>query len=440
MKTLKGSRQLAITLLSILVILLISLSWALADTSPSLEEWNRTLGGSQDDFGMSFQGTSDGGYIIVGHTRSFGDGGRDVYLVKVDSQGMETWNRTFGGSGHDFGMSVQETSDGGYIIAGHTPSFGAGEGDVYLVKTNSQGRETWNRTFGGSQDDWGYSIQETSDGGYIITGSTMSSGAGEGDVYLVKVDSQGMETWSTTFGGSQDDSGYSVQETSDGGYIIVGHTMSFGLGSSDVYLVKVDSQGRETWSRTFGGAQDDLGYSIHETSDGGYVLSGYTMSFGAGGRDVYLVKVDQGGEEETYTASIVDIEAPSEVYPGESFTVEVTVSYEFTFPTEINAGIKEVETETWITGDPEAFVGEGTKTYRFELTAPEEETKWAIEAGVGYNLEGEWTRNEVGSSDVFEISVVEEEGGGGSGIPGFPYLSIAMGLILVLLLRDRLRI
>ena len=440
MKILKGSRQLAVTSLAVLVVLLISLSWALADTSPSLEEWNRTLGGSQNDLGMSVQQTSDGGYIIAGSTMSFGAGEGDVYLVKTDSQGRETWSTTFGGTQDDSGYSVQETSDGGYIIAGHTMSFGSGSADVYLVKTDSQGRETWNRTFGGSQDDLGYSVQETSDGGYIISGYTMSFNAGGRDGYLVKTDSQGRETWSTTFGGSGHDFGWSVQETSGGGYIIAGHTMSFGAGEGDVYLVKTDSQGRETWSTTFGGSQDDGGYSVQEASDGGYIIAGYTLSFGAGGRDVYLVKTDQGGEEETYTASIFDHEAPSEVYTGASFTVKLTVSYGFTIPTEINAGIRDVETETWITGDPEPLVGEGTKTYSFELTAPEEETKWALEVRVGYNLEGEWTHSEVGYSDVFEVSVVEEEDGGGVGIPGFPYLSIAFGLIIALLLRGRFHV
>ena len=426
MKIINGSRQLAVTSLAVLVVLLISLSWALADISPSLEEWNRTLGGSQADGGFSVQETSDGGYIIAGYTMSFGSGQRDVYLVKTDSQGRETWSTTFGGSQADGGFSVQETSDGGYIIAGSTMSFGLGSSDVYLVKTDSQGMETWSTTFGGSQADGGYSVQETSDGGYIISGVTASSGAGGTDVYLVKTDSQGMETWSTTFGGSQDDLGYSIQETSDGGYIIsgytmsvgagghdvylvkvdsqgretwstafggsghdfgwsvreisdggyiiAGHTMSFGAGEGDVFLVKADSQGMETWSTTFGGAQDDCGYSVQAASDGGYIIVGYTMSLGAGGSDVYLLKVDQGGVEERYSASLVDLEAPSEVYAGASFTVELTVSYEFTFPTEMNAGINDVETETWITGEPEVFEGEGTKIYSFELTAPEVET------------------------------------------------------------------
>jgi hypothetical protein len=392
MKLLKGSRQLAATSLAVLVVLFLSLHWTLADTSPPLEEWSRTFGGSEDDIGYSVQQTSDGGYIIAGYTISFGAGSADVYLVKTDSQGVEEWSRTFGGSESDGVYSVQETSDGGYIIAGWTDSFGAGVSDVYLVKTDSQGREEWSRTFGGSESDGGFSVQETSDGGYIITG------------------------W----------------------------TDSFSASGSDVYLVKTDSQGREEWSRTFESASNDVGRSVQETSDGGYIIAGETRSFGAGQLDVYLVKTGSQGmeeeEEETYTASIVGFEAPSEVYVGESFTVEFTVTYGFTVPTEMSPGIYDLEAETWIAEDSETLVGEGTKTYSFELTAPEEEGTWSLEASAWYKLEDEWTHDEEEYSEAFEVSVVEEEDGGGGGIPGFPYLSIAFGLIIVLLLRDRLHI
>jgi hypothetical protein len=253
--------------------------------------------------------------------------------------------------------------------------------------------------------------------------------------------SPSLEEWSMTFGGSTDDVGWSIQQTSDGGYIITGWTKSFGAGGADVYLVKTDSQGGEEWSTTFGGSEDDYGESVQETSDGGYIIAGYTYSYGAGGSDVYLVKTGfQGMEEETYSASVFDLEAPSEVYAGEIFTVEFTVSYEFTVPTEMSPGIWDVEAETWIVDEYETLEGEGTQTYSFELTAPEEETTWSLEAAVWYNLEDWWTHSEEGYGEAFEVSVVEEEDGGGGGIPGFPYVSIAFGLIIVLLLRDRLHI
>ncbi len=205
MKTLKRTRQLAVTSLAVLAILIISLSWTLADPSPSSERWSSTFGGSDEDFGQSVQETRDGGYIIAGSTRSYGAGLWDVYLVKVDPEGNEMWSSTFGGANDDRGWSVQETSDGGYIIAGETNSSGAGGSDVYIVKVDPQGGETWSSTFGGPEDDVGYSIQETRDGGYIVAGFTYSFGAGGTDVYLVKVDSQGREEWNGTLGGSEDD-------------------------------------------------------------------------------------------------------------------------------------------------------------------------------------------------------------------------------------------
>ena len=271
-----------------------SLPSALAAGAPPEVQWQKTFGGTGGDYGYSVQPTTDGGYIITGGTESFGAGNGDVYLVKTDASGNNTWSKTFGGGSHDESYSVQQTADGGFIIGGTTGSFGAGNEDVYLIKTDASGNMTWSKTFGGTSYDYGRSVQQIADGGYIIAGYTESF-AGNTDVYLIRTDASGNMTWQKTFGGTNSDYGFSVQPTADGGYIIAGYTGSFGSGGPDVYLIKTDDSGNMTWQKTFGGAYYDFGFSVQPTADGGYIIAGYTESFGAGNTDVYLIKTDASG-------------------------------------------------------------------------------------------------------------------------------------------------
>ncbi len=258
--------------------------------------WTKTYGGVNIDYGYSVQQTSDGGYIVVGYTTSFGTGAADVYLIKTDSTGDTLWTKTYGGTNEDYGYSVQQTSDGGYIIVGATDSFNPFIFDVYLIKTNASGDTLWTKTFGGADHDKGWYVQQVSDIGYIIAGETWSLGAGSADVYLIKTDSTGDTLWTKTYGGTNEDYGYSVQQTSDGGYIIVGYTKSFGTGSADVYLIKSNSFGDTLWTRIFGKSNDDYGYSVQQTSDEGYIVAGWSYSFGTGSADVYLIKTNATGD------------------------------------------------------------------------------------------------------------------------------------------------
>lgn len=257
------------------------------DGSP---QWQRTYGGSDYDEAYSVLQTMDDGYIIAGRTHSFGAGSSDIYIVKTDSDGEQQWQQTLGDNDRDEAYSIQQTADGDYIIAGLTNSFGAGSRDMYFVKIDSDGNQQWQQTYGGDSNDEAYSVRQTVDGGYILAGKTESFGAGYTDVFLVKTDSIGNLQWQRTFGDAGLELARSVWQVDDEGYVIAGGTESFGAGESDVYLIRTDAEGNLQWHRTFGGNNTDWAHSVRPTMEGGYIISGLTNSFGVGVFDFWLIK------------------------------------------------------------------------------------------------------------------------------------------------------
>jgi len=258
-------------------------------------EWEKALGGSEHESGRAVARTTDGGYIIAGKTASYGTAG-DFYVVKADASGNVEWENNFGGSSFEEAFAVQQTADGGYILVGDTNSYGAGQSDAYLVKTDASGNLIWDMALGAAGFDHGYAAEQTTDGGYIIAGTTTSYGAG-GDFYLVKADASGNLEWEKTFGGSDFDCAFDVTQTTDGGYILVGETLSFGAGSYDFYVVKTDASGNAEWEKTYGGSEWDDGLSIEQTTDGGYIIAGNSGSSSVNG-DGYVVKTDASGNIE----------------------------------------------------------------------------------------------------------------------------------------------
>lgn len=264
--------------------------------------WTKTYGGTSIEEGFSVQQTADSGYVIAGFTQSYGSGSSDVYVVKTGAGGNVQWSHTYGGPGDEGysgtgNISIHQVNGNGYIVAAYTNSFGAGGYDLYLLRLGAGGGLTWSRTFGGASDEYGFSnnIGQTGDGGFIMVGYTRSFGSGGADVFLLKTNGLGHLVWSKTYGGPAEDYGYAVEQTSDGGYAISGTTHSFGNGSWDAYVIRTDITGNYLWSKAYGGVYEDRGYSIEETADTGLVISGYTKSFGSGNFDVYLVKTDAHG-------------------------------------------------------------------------------------------------------------------------------------------------
>jgi len=300
--------------------------------------WKKTFGGSDGDRGWSITTTLDGSILITGDTYS-NDGDlkgmnksdADIFVIKLDTDGKVVWNKTFGGSSYDVGNSITTTGDGGILITGHTNSndgdfegMWKGGDDIFVVRLDKDGNIQWKKTFGGTDYDLSHSINTTPDDGILVTGYTysndgdfkgMNKGSRSQDIFVIKLDTDGKVVWEKTFGGTGSESGHSITTTGDGGILITGYThsndgdfkgMNKGRGSSDIFVIKLDRDGKVLWRKTFGGSYSDWGQSITTTEDGDILITGKTYSndgdfegMNKGDEDIFVIKLDKDGNLNT---------------------------------------------------------------------------------------------------------------------------------------------
>jgi hypothetical protein len=267
--------------------------------------WERTYGGAQADDMRSIRATSDGGFVAAGTTESFGVGSDGaMWILKLDADGQIDWQKTIAGG---IGSSVAIAGGGGYFVAGATTVHGAGSSDAWVAKLANDGTVDWQNTYGDTQNDVAYAVDATDDDGCVVAGWT-SRGSMFAQLWVMKLAADGAVTWSKSIGGTDDggEDARAVQQTPDGGYIVVGWTMSFGAGEADVWVIKLDSSGDVQWQNTYGGTAADRGFGVGQTTDGGYLVAGRSESFGAGNADMWLLKLQSGGAvdwQRTYGSS-----------------------------------------------------------------------------------------------------------------------------------------
>lgn len=263
------------------IIPFLGLFWMVKIDKEGQIQWQKTYGRG---WAHSVQQTLEGGYVAVGMNM-----GRP-WVVKLDREGGIQWQKKYTGILGDFAQSIRQTSDGGYIVAGMI------KGNVWVLKLNSVGKTQWQKSYGNSYVDANFSIQQTQDGGYILASVSLTFGTGYTDLWIVKLDPSGEIEWQKNFGGAGIEMAHAVEQTLEGGYVVVGWTESFGAGGTDAWVLKLDPNGEIKWQKTFGGSGFDLAHAIEQTQDGGYLVTGWTESFGAGDMDVWVLKLDAHGD------------------------------------------------------------------------------------------------------------------------------------------------
>ncbi|MBI4648957.1 MAG: T9SS type A sorting domain-containing protein [Bacteroidia bacterium] len=288
-------------------------------------EWQKNYGGSESDRSPIIRATFDGGFII-GATSSSQDydlsvnnGMDDYWIVKLDSLGTIEWQKSFGGPWDDICRDIIQTNDSCYIIAGSSVTYidtiHYWDGNIWIIKLDYNGSFIWQKTFGGSSSDTPMQIIQTSDNNFIIVGGTSSSDGdvtyshGDTDFWVIKIDTSGQLIWEKTYGGSQNDFAYSVTETNDSNYVICGRTNSCdgdidnSNGSTDIWIIKIDSARNIIWRKTYGGTYTDIPYSIITNENDEFFLTGYSnsndhdFSINFGGFDIFVFKLDSLGNK-----------------------------------------------------------------------------------------------------------------------------------------------
>jgi hypothetical protein len=297
--------------------------------------WEKGFGGTYGDYPAVVRQTTDGGFIVAGESYSYRTGDRycDMWVIKLNSSGGIEWQKTYGGTGTDAAMGLQETFDSqgtstGYLLVGYTTSFGADGRDVWVLKLDLSGGIEWEKAYGGTDDEFGRSIQQVFDqdgntDGYVMTADTQSFGAGSRDAWVLKLDNSGEVEWEKTYGGSGVEMPQSIQIADDGGYVVGAYTDSFGAGKNDFWAFKIDADGDLLWEYTYGGAQTDTLQDLTVTQDHGYIMTGWTLSFGVDSFDAWVVKLTDAGVIAWQKAYTLTYEYDDYEFHGDEWAYEV---------------------------------------------------------------------------------------------------------------------
>jgi len=259
--------------------------------------WQKAFGGGERDRAYGVTSLKDGGAMVAGISHSFGKGRSDMLIVKLDKSGKTVWRSAYGGKKKDYAKAITKTSDGNFIAVGATESFSKdGNLDVYVVKFDTEGKRAWQKSFGGEEKDEASAVVAVKGGGVLVAGYTESFGKGRKDVYILYIDKDGKEIWSKAIGGEDEDEAFAITLTADGGFVVAGKTESYGEGRSDFYMLKFDGDGKLLWDKVYGEGNEDVIHGITPTPEGGFVVVGKTGSFGSKHSDIDIIKYSKNGK------------------------------------------------------------------------------------------------------------------------------------------------